>query len=464
MQPLDLIIIFAYLIGLFIFAIWIGTKSNLENYLVAGRKFKTFFLVFTMASTMIGMSTVLSTASASYSSGISFAVSGLFVILAGYVVVYFFAKKIKTFGDTYKAHTMGDFFAQRYSNRVRVIAGIVIIVAYLLFFAGLLLGLSQLFQVFGGQGLFISLIFALIGVVIYTAIAGIKSDFYTDIVHFIVMFITLAIILLPWMIIKSGGIGAIMSKLPAGYLNIYNFAGPSFFWLVILFGAPVFLMYMEIWQRIYASADLKTVKRTLLYSALITIPFIVLAVIIGLIGRIQLPGINPDSALLLVIKNYLPTGLIGLAVAGLIATILSTLNTVIMVISAIFIKDFYMGSIKKHASEKHYLKVGRIITFCVGISGIALAYIFPNFVELAVAANGGVLILAPTVIGGFFWKKSTERGAFWSILSGFIVLVVSYPFLGKMSFLPACVVSLASFIGLSLMKKGKKAKKKVLTI
>ena len=153
------------------------------------------------------------------------------------------------------------------------------------------------------------------------------------------------------------------------------------------------------------------------------------------------------------IKTFLPAGILGLAVAGIIATILSTLNTMIMVLSAVITKDFYMTFINKRATEKKYLKVGRIITLCVGLIGIAIAYIYPNLVELAVAANEGLIILAPAIIGGFIWKKANEKGAFYSMLTGLVILWGSYPFLGKLSFIPAVIVSTIIFIWMGLRKK-----------
>jgi len=449
MQTIDLVIIFAYLIGLFIFAIYIGRKSNLDNYLVAGRKFKTIFLVFTTLSTMVGLSTVIAAASATYSSGISFIAMATCLIMTGYVLVFLFAKKIKIFGDKFKAHTMGDFLAVRYSQRARVVGSIAIIISYFIFFAGLLLGLSQIFQIFSGTGLFWSLVFAMLGVIIYTTISGIKSDFYTDIIHFIVMMIALVIIMIPIMLIKTGG-WALFSNLPNGFTNIYNFGGAGFFWFGILLGFPVFLLYMEIWQRIYASNNPKTARKIIAWSAALTIPFLLIALIVGLAARKFLPNINPDYSFLLVIKTFLPAGLLGLAIAGLIATILSTLNTTIMVISAIITKDFYMTFINKHASDKKYLRVGRIITLCVSVVGISIAFLFPNLVELAVAANEGLIVLAPAIIGGFIWKRANEKAAFYSILIGLIILWGSYAFIGKYSFIPACIASLILYIAISL--------------
>jgi SSS family solute:Na+ symporter len=453
METIDIIIILTYLAICFGVAIWVGRKSTLDTFLVAGRKFHTTLLVFTTLSTMVGLSTVIAASSATYSSGISYTVMAASLIMIGYVLVWFFAKKIKVFGDKYKAHTMGDFLAVRYSNRARVIGSIAIIISYFTFFAGLLLGLSQIFQVFGGQGLFWSLIFALGGVLAYTTLSGVKSDFYTDIIHFIVMIIALVIVMIPLMLIKSNGIINLFIDLPTGFTNIYNFGGAGLFWFAIIFGFPTFLLYMEIWQRIYASNNAKTARKIIVWSALLTIPFIAIALIVGLVARKFLPGINPDYSFLLVIKEFLPTGILGLAIAGLIATILSTLNTMIMVISAILTKDFYMTFVNKKSSEKKYLKIGRVITLCVGAVGILIAYIYPNLVELAVAANEGLIVLAPAIIGGFLWKRASERGAFYSMLFGLIILWGSYPFLGKMSFIPAVIISLIIFIILSLKKK-----------
>jgi SSS family solute:Na+ symporter len=267
------------------------------------------------------------------------------------------------------------------------------------------------------------------------------------------MMIALVIVMIPLMLIKTGGIANLFSNIPQGFTNVYNFGGAGLFWFAIIFGFPTFLLYMEMWQRIYASNSAKVARKIITWSAMLTIPFILIALIVGLAARKFLPGINPDYSFLLVIKTFLPPGILGLAIAGVIATILSTLNTMIMVISAIFIKDFYMTFINKKASERKYLMIGRIITLCVGIVGIAIAYIYPNLVELAVAANEGLIVLAPAIIGGFIWKRANERGAFYSMLAGLVILWGSYPFLGKLSFIPAVIISLIIFIVFGLRKK-----------
>ncbi|MGV8162310.1 MAG: sodium:solute symporter family protein [Candidatus Nanoarchaeia archaeon] len=460
MQPIDTIIIFAYLIGLFVFAILIGKSNTIESFLVGNRKFKTPFLIFTMLSTMVGMTALISASAAAYSSGISFGVMSIIIILLGYIMLLIFAKRIKNFGDKFKAHTIGDYLAHRFSRRTQMIASITIMVSYFIFFSGLLLGLSLILKVFGGVDLFWSLIFAVAGVVIYTTISGIKSDFYTDVIHFFVMFITLVVILIPMIIFKVGGFSNLFSNLPAGYLNIYNFAGPSFFWMGMIFGFPLFLFCMEIWQRIFAGHSYKTVKNTLIGSALLTIPFVFLAMILGLVAVKTMPGLDPNSATFELIKTYLSPGILGLAIAGIIAAILSTLNSTIMVISACATKDIYISNIDKSASPKKQLLVGRLITLFVGIVGISIALIFPNLVELAVAGNEGLLALAPAILAGFLWKRVTEKAAFYSILSGFIVLWGSYPFIGKFSFIPAIIISILALLILTYFRGKKKKKSK----
>ena len=245
-------------------------------------------------------------------------------------------------------------------------------------------------------------------------------------------------------------------NLPDSHLNVYNFAGMEFFWLAILFGFPLFLLYMEIWQRIFASYSDKVVNKILFGSAIITIPFVVLGVFTGLAAYKINPGFNPDTSFLEIIRLFLPTGILGIAVAGVIATVLSTLNSMIMVISATFIKDIYITFFDKTRDERKQLKMGRIITLCVGLLGVGIAYIFPNLVELAVAANEGLLILAAPIVGGFLWKRANEKSGFYSALIGFIVLWASYPVAGKYSFIPAVLLSVIIFIICSLKKHGKR--------
>jgi Na+/proline symporter len=314
-------------------------------------------------------------------------------------------------------------------------------------------GFTTLLQVWTGSEFIILVWFAALSTIIYTAFAGIKSDFFTDVIHFFVMFIVLFLILLPITITNIGGLGE-LSNLPSSYFDPFKYGGISFFIAGIFFGAGSVFVTMELWQRIYASTTAKKAKYALLWSIIIIVFFYVISTFFGMSLKLLLPDLlNRDQALFVLMKNYLPVGLLGLGIAGFMAIFISTINSTIMVASATITKDFFVNNRKIRPEENKILRYGRISTLFCGIVGLIIAIIYPNLVALSVNSLFMLLILVPSVMGGFFWRQATEKGAFYSIISGLIVMALFFFIDPTTAFVPAFVVSLLTFIIVSLSTK-----------
>jgi len=359
---IDSAIIILYLLALFAFGILIGRKEGLEDFLINNRKTKLFFLIFTIVSTNVGAGIIIGTAAASYETGISFGISLIISEIAAFLLIALLAPRIKRFGDKHKAHTLAEFFGVRYSNSNKLLVAGIIVIAYFFWTAIQFVALATLAKVVTGWDFNLILIFVAISTIIYTSFAGIKSDFYTDVVHFWVMVLTLFLVLVPLAFAKAGGFSA-LANLPAGYYNPFSFGGPVIFFGALIFGSILLLPAMEVWQRIYASSNEKEAKKALLWSAAINIPFTVVAVFLGLIAASLYTGINRDESLFVLMNGILPAGLLGLGIAGILATIISTVNSGMLVGSITILKDFYKNVFNKNASERNMLLMGRIFYF-----------------------------------------------------------------------------------------------------
>src|SRR6185503_8176323 len=107
-------------------------------------------------------------------------------------------------------------------------------------------------------------------------------------------------------------------------MNPYQFAGPAFVWLGIGTGALLGLPAMENWQRVDAAVDTRAAQRAFLWSGVLNALFFAGAVVLGLVAAASLPPDTPSNHVLYrLIQSSLPSGLIGLAIAGLFAAIMS---------------------------------------------------------------------------------------------------------------------------------------------
>jgi len=453
MHNIDIIIVFVYLVALFCWAIYIGLKETAEDFLIFSRKAPFLLVIFSIISTWVGVGTTVATAASGYETGISLGFTAMVGGVIGVIVAAWFAPKLKWYGDKYEAHTIGDFFLSRYSKTSHLISSGWILIIYLLLTAAQYVGFSALLTVFTGIEFEVVIWFAAISTIIYTAYAGIKSDFYTDFIHFLVMFVVLFIILLPLTLSDLGGIGKLY-ELPKTYFDPFAYGGISFFIAGIIFGIGSIFVTMELWQRVYASTTAIKARRALLISLSIIVLFYVLSAFVGMSMKIFDPNlIDKNQAFFVLMKKELPTGLLGLGIATFFAVFISTINSTIMVASATFIKDFIINKKTTVLSDKQKLKYGRVTTLLCGTVSLIIAYVFPDLIKLSLNSLFMLLILVPSVIGGFFWKKATAIGAKYSLITGSITMIIFFFIDSEKAFVPAFIISLIVFIIASIYTK-----------
>jgi SSS family solute:Na+ symporter len=453
MSTIDVIIVLTYLALLFCWAIFIGMRENVEDFLVFSRRAPFLLVMFSLVSTWVGVGTTVATAASGYDKGISLGVTAACGGLVGAIVAGWFAPRLKWFGDKFGAHTIGDFYKTRFSGRTRLIAGGFILIVYTLLTAAQFVGLTVLLRVWTGYEYQLIVWFAGISTIIYTAFAGIKSDFYTDIIHFFVMCIVFFFVMLPMTFTKFHVIDG-LAALPASYFDPFAYGGSAFFISGLLFGAGCMFVTMDIWQRVYASSSAKVAKWALYSSALVIVAFYLLSSFFGLVARIGAPGLDDrDKALFVVMIKCLPHGFLGLGMAAFIAAFVSTVNSMLMVLSATLTKDFYKAEINPTASSVRLLWAGRVSTLVGGAAALGVAIIFPNLVALAVNALFMLLILVPSMLGGFFWRRATAKAASHSIIAGSAVLLCLLPWAPETAFVPAFLVALLLFLISSVFTK-----------
>lgn len=446
MSSLDLTIVTVYVVALFVFAISVGLRETSEDFLILSRRAPFALVLFSVVSSWVGVGTTVATAASGYDTGLSLGITAGAGGIVGVVVAGIIAPKLKSFGDRFGAHTLGDFFAVRYSHSNHLLVATIIVVIYSLLGAAQFVGLAALMGAWGGVAFKSAIIFAAISTIIYTAFAGIKSDFYTDAVHFWIMVVVLFGLLLPIVINSSGGVAS-LRRLPASYFDPFAYGGVSFFVAGVIFGAGSVFVTMEIWQRIYASATGRSARWALIASGLAIIMFYLLSAFLGMLTKVVEPNLSDrNQALFFLMKRFLPPGILGLGIAAFMAAFISAVNTMIMVSSATLTKDFYKGWLRPGADERQMLTAGRVATLIAGVVALALAIAIPDIVTLSVNALFMLLVLIPAVIGGFFWKRATSKASFYSISIGFVVIFLSLPFAPQVAFVPGFLGSLVIFI------------------
>ncbi|MBI4170461.1 MAG: sodium:solute symporter family protein [Candidatus Aenigmarchaeota archaeon] len=451
LSTLDLTIIIAYIFVILLVGFYVGRREKLEDFLVNRRKTKLLLLVTSLVSSTAGAGFIFGTASGAYQSGISIGITIALAYVPGLLAVSYLAPKINAFGRKYDAHTIGDFFGMRYSKRVRVITALLTLVAFFVFLALQFVAIAGLITIITGLDFTIGLFASALATIAYVSVSGIKSDFYTDFVQFWLMIIFLFLLLVPLGLLSIGTNS--FASLPASYFDPFAFGGVEFFIGGLILGIPLILVSMDMWQRIYAAESEKTAKRVFQLGALVLIPFALIPTVLGMIGAVALPSADPDTIVFALMTTFLPTGLLGIGLAGILAVIMSTLDSMLMVGTATLTKDFYKTLAKKNARDEDMLKMARIFTVIFGLLGLATAFLYPDILQLVLTGSFILVILIPALLGGFFWQRANSTAAFWSTLIGFVVLLMALPSQPRTAFIPSVIAAVIVFVVLSYTTK-----------
>lgn len=452
MNTWDIVVILIYLTVVTAVGLWVARKQDPYNFFVPQSQTPLWIVLFSLISTNVGAATFLGIASAGYLTGVSYGINATLIVVFGFLFLGTIAAKLKKLASDGKLTTMSQFFMLRYnSKRCHLISSILIVFAYTLFLSAQFRGLWQLLSHWTGLAAEWCIIIACISVLASTSIRGMKGDLYTDFIHSLVMFVGVIIILPIFTFTKHIGF-AQLNSLPKEFFNPFNFAGSTFFFASILFGIPYLFASMEIWQRLFTLRDTSksgtTSKNLFILAAIINAPMLLVPAILGLAERILNPNLQiPDLAMIDLIGTVLPVGLRGLATAAILAAILSTANSMLLVTSSTLAVDIF----KVNFERRRALPLIRMITFIVGLVGVVFALKLGSIVEQLIVGSQMICILVPALLGGLFLEQRSESAAFYSIISGIVTFALSIWLTGlRLAFIPALFAGSLVFLVLEL--------------
>ena len=254
----------------------------------------------------------------------------------------------------------------------------------------------------------------------------------TDAVQGVIMVVG-TLVLLIGVIIAGGGIPAIMQDLlnenprlvtPYGADGSLTMAYVSSFWILVGVGV-VALPQMAVRAMSYKNS--RAMHRALVIGTIVT-GFIMLNMhLIGVFARPVLPGIDvADKVVPLVALEVLPAWLAGIVLAAPMAAIMSTVDSLLLLVSSAVVKDVYISFIKPDATERRIKRVSFGVT---GILGVIVFLLALNPPELLIFLNlfsfGGLeaAFIWPMVLG-LYWKYGNKYGAIASMITGMVSYIV----------------------------------------
>ncbi|MEE2567687.1 sodium/proline symporter PutP [Hyphobacterium marinum] len=450
------------------------STSDTSGYLLGGRRLGPAVTSLSAGASDMSGWMLLGLPGAMYVSGLSAAwiAFGLLLgALANYLLV---APKLRVYTEVANdAITIPDYFEKRFEDRsrlLRVISSIVIVIFFTLYTSSGVVAGGKLFESAFGLSYYWGLYVTAGVVVLYTLLGGFMAVSMTDFVQGCIMFV--ALILVP--VVAFTGVGggsefvATIEGIDPALLDLFSgmtLVGiiSAMSWGLGYFGQPHIIVRFMAIRSVKDVATARNIGMSWMFVTLVG------ALATGLVGLAYvtqrgIPLDDPETIFIVLSSDLLFNPFIGgFLLAAILAAIMSTISSQLLVSSSSLTEDFYKIFLRRKAKQKELVLVGRISVVAVAAVAILLAYDRSSSV-LGLVSNawaGFGAAFGPVVLLSLFWKKMTRWGALAGMIAGAVtVLLWVYVFqLSSVMYeiVPGFLVCLVTIIVGSLLTPGPKA-------
>ncbi|MCG9575139.1 sodium/proline symporter PutP [Vibrio tubiashii] len=379
------------------------------------------------------------------------------------------AKRLRTYSITTDALTLPEFLSRRFNDNsklIQVISAFFILLFFLFYTSSGLVAGGKLFETVFGLDYTTAVIIGTVCVVSYTLFGGFLAVSWTDLVQGLLMAAALLIVPIAAM---EGGFGQLGNDLAAINPELLTLWDDSkgeplsaiaiislVAWGLGYFGQPHILARFKASR---SNKDLTTARRiAVIWTALSMVG----AMLVGLVGLVYVTnsGVGVDDGekiFMLLVNSLFHPVIAGILLAAILAAVMSTADSQLLVSSSALAEDFYKQVFKKDASSEEIVMVGRVAV--IGISVVALVLAMTpdssvlGLVSYAWAGFGAAF--GPALVLSLYWERMNRNGALAGILVGGITIVVwkqlSGGWFDVYEIVPGIIFSTIAIIGISLM-------------
>jgi SSS family solute:Na+ symporter len=420
-------------------------SRSAADYLVAGRNLGVIACAVVVASEWLGGMSTIGVSERAFTSGtlqpILYNIStAIGMIIIGFTVARHYRQN--------NVHTVSEMLENLFGRRARAISAVAFLFAYIvLAFVQLQTASSVISAMFGTPWLYSVIISSLV-ITAYTYVGGMHALAITGIIHVITMFIGIGVA--TWIGINDVGgfLGLKTEMISLGSPeNLYNpfSGGLSYAWSLILGGVLGGMAGQASIQPIFAARSAAVAKKAAIFSAFIIAPFGIMVALLGLVAKtgnyfdvstIASPlwnaateTINPKMVLptLMVTPAFIHPILGGIALAGILAAILSTVGPVNFAVVTIATKDIYHGIINKTAVDQKLISTARKLVILVNLITIPLAFYSTGAILSMAYISYGIRAIGAIVIVMGIYKRGwiNTDGVRWAFIGGTLAVLVN---------------------------------------
>lgn len=430
---------FIVYIGLMLVIGWVAFQrtQDLADYILGGRSLGPWSSALSASASDMSGWLLLGLPGAAYASGLSASWIAIGLLAGTWLNWLFMAPRLRVY--TFKANnslTLPEFLEKRFrdpSNMLRVVSALFILLFFLFYTSSGLVAAGKLFETVFSLDYKMAVLLGTLAVMSYTMFGGFLAVSWTDLLQGLLMAATLAIVPL-WAMGELGGVNATFSSIHELNPNLLTWFSDAegqalsaigiisaVAWGLGYFGQPHILARFA---AIKSHKDIPAARRIAVSWSALTLTC---AMLIGLIGSVFIEGgLGDGETIFMYMVNALFHPLIaGILLSAILAAIMSTADSQLLVSSSALTEDFYKSLFRKEASQKELVRVGRLTVVVIAFAAMLLAFnensTVLDLVSYAWAGFGGTF--GPVLLLSLFWKRATALGAMAGIVVGGVTVV-----------------------------------------
>lgn len=429
---LDTSIVGFYLLFVLYLGYRLGRKQETaDDYFLAGRSMLWPFVGLSLYASNMTSTSLVGLSGDAYATGISvFNYEWMAAVVLVVFAVFFLPLYLRS-----RVYTMPELLERRYDARSRyyfsaltLVGNIVIDTAGTLFAGAMLLSLIfpalSLWQIIAGLSLVAGF---------YTVMGGLKAVIYTDAIQ-VTLLLLGALVVSIVAFNRIDGWHEVTAATPPEMLSLIRPMGDAGMpWPTLLLGVPLLGFYF--WctnqfmvQRVLSARDVNHGRWGVLLAGALKLPVIFIMVFPGTIARVLYPDLDqPDLVYPTLLFDLLPTGLLGLVVAGFVAAVMSSLDSTLNSASTLVTMDF-VRKLKPEWDSHRLMITGRITTVVFMVLAAAWAPQIADFPSLFKYLQSVLTYIAPPIVALFFlgvlWPRANGHGAFATLMVALALSIV----------------------------------------
>ena len=343
-----------------------------------------------------------------------------------------------------RVRSVPEYLLRRYDNKTHLVNALIFVLSSVLIAGVNLYALSAVLEALLGIPLAIAIVVSALFVLSYILLGGLSSAIYNEVMQFFVIcagLVPLVIVALK----ETGGIGGLFDKLSTSgsdFTSAWSGTGlgghnPIGDWIGLVLGLS-FCLSFGYWttnfaevQRAMSAKDDNTARLTPIIGAYPKAIIPLGIVIPGMAAVLLIPGIGEggglpyNDAIPALMNKYLPTGVLGVAITGLLAAFMAGMAANVSSFNAVWTYDIWQNYIRRGRPDSYYLRIGRITTVVGVFIGILTAFIaagysnIANYLQTLFSFFNVPIFLA--FIVGMVWRKAGRGSGFWGMIVGTLV-------------------------------------------